>query len=1282
MYQLLLKYFLSGSLLFAAVSTYAQQPSLDKIAPPTPEMAQINKFINTPVGYSTGTISVNVPIYTIQTSNFQWPISLSYHASGIRVDDISSSVGLGWILNGTGIVSRSIAGLPDEDGLMTNTIPETTTEFGNLTTTQQNTIVQLAAAGGDTEPDRFSFTFNGKSGTFYRHRTKGIILQSENNVRISMAGNPVIIDDAGNTYYFNAYESGTSRNYQTRNGIASGISEVYDGITGWYITRAVSSDLSDTLDFIYDGAYNIRQEQDTYSFNIGQEGQLYTAGTNDVYCAVGMQTPNLEKTGNQVTSSNVPILKEIRFRSGKIVFNYTPNRLDMRSGIDAIGTQDRLGSVSVFTKEGQNYILFQKDSLYHSYFTSTVPSNKNPIFGYRLKLDSVAVFDKNNVKLASPFKFRYNSRTLPYRTSPGQDFWGFYNGADGNTTLIPNRIIEWIENGNSIVYNLGSANRLPDSASMLACMLQQVVYPTGGYTNFEFEPHRYYDENLYTTSNPPPATVGVNHMLTATPGTSTNNPKLRFVVDGASQQVGVHAFFTMYYGKSDNAPYVKIKKVDLSGNFSNILTIQSSDANADRFEYSTYNLVGGAEYEIEAYVHAGSYPVNEVWSSISVAYLKPAPSGGGGSTTTGGIRMIGGLRIKTKTDYLGDGSIALKEAYYYGNEGEGIPITHTGIINREYRTVSDLYKEVTGSEGGGGLGGSCLECPPYTYRVYSDQSPYAAASISGSLVGYTSVQKIKLDQIGNTLGKEVYYYNILTDDFDVLPDDNYYPLSKDWQNGKLQKEEIYGTEQNGNLLLLQSKEHSYSNYRLDTLYNLMVLPKTSQACFTTIASHYNIFQGRRYFGRRLLSQTITLDQARRPDGSLAKIVDTIKYTYSTTSSHQNPILTKQTSSSQKVIEKRDYYPEDMISELSDDGGGIYISMVQKGLTGAPVLSRENKNGALNKETKIVYNSPYYSFIKQSAIYQKNGTAASELYKEISYLENGRVKTQRLKDNVFNTYQWGYENTYPVVEILNAQYIDPVYQDAPHSTSLTIPTGLNEATATLTTYDGTIQLTLDAHPGKTYSLEYSLAGPVVKSGTLCASSSSIPCQSNHYQSATFNDMPAGTYTLYLYYYGDDPDVFRRVSYTYPRRQVTTPASQEFFYNGFEQEPSAATATPFAGEKYFAGDYTVPFTMPNGRSYKVNYRYLDGGAWKSMTKSFTNNMTLTEGSAIDEVRVYPADAMMSTYTYKPLVGMTSQTDPSGKTIIYHYDSFGRLQTILDQDGNVLKTYDYQYQQNNNQ
>lgn len=67
-----------------------------------------------------------------------------------------------------------------------------------------------------------------------------------------------------------------------------------------------------------------------------------------------------------------------------------------------------------------------------------------------------------------------------------------------------------------------------------------------------------------------------------------------------------------------------------------------------------------------------------------------------------------------------------------------------------------------------------------------------------------------------------------------------------------------------------------------------------------------------------------------------------------------------------------------------------------------------------------------------------------------------------------------------------------------------------------------------------------------------------------------------------------------------------------------------------------------------------------------------------SALNSIRNTPelANAMVTTYTYIPLVGVSSITDPKGDTTTYTYDSFNRLQFVKDREGNILTENTYHY------
>jgi YD repeat-containing protein len=64
------------------------------------------------------------------------------------------------------------------------------------------------------------------------------------------------------------------------------------------------------------------------------------------------------------------------------------------------------------------------------------------------------------------------------------------------------------------------------------------------------------------------------------------------------------------------------------------------------------------------------------------------------------------------------------------------------------------------------------------------------------------------------------------------------------------------------------------------------------------------------------------------------------------------------------------------------------------------------------------------------------------------------------------------------------------------------------------------------------------------------------------------------------------------------------------------------------------------------------------------------------ALNNIRINLPNAFVTTYTYAPVTGVTSETDARGKTVFYEYDAFQRLKLVKDQDGNIVKTFEYHY------
>ncbi len=76
----------------------------------SPEVKSFEKVSLIPNDLSTGKLNLTIPIYNLQIGRLKYPIGLSYNSGGIKVDQQSSEVGLGWNISKTIITRQTIDG--------------------------------------------------------------------------------------------------------------------------------------------------------------------------------------------------------------------------------------------------------------------------------------------------------------------------------------------------------------------------------------------------------------------------------------------------------------------------------------------------------------------------------------------------------------------------------------------------------------------------------------------------------------------------------------------------------------------------------------------------------------------------------------------------------------------------------------------------------------------------------------------------------------------------------------------------------------------------------------------------------------------------------------------------------------------------------------------------------------------------------------------------------------------------------------------------------------------
>ncbi len=89
-----------------------------------------------------------------------------------------------------------------------------------------------------------------------------------------------------------------------------------------------------------------------------------------------------------------------------------------------------------------------------------------------------------------------------------------------------------------------------------------------------------------------------------------------------------------------------------------------------------------------------------------------------------------------------------------------------------------------------------------------------------------------------------------------------------------------------------------------------------------------------------------------------------------------------------------------------------------------------------------------------------------------------------------------------------------------------------------------------------------------------------------------------------------------------------------------------------------------------------RSLGSYTYREYSISGASLVTISGNANIDELRLYPQGSQITTYTYAPLIGLTSQCDANNRIVYYFYDAFNRLILVKDQDNNIVKKICYNY------
>jgi len=765
------------------------------ILPPPPNATAIVKHNQININKNTGAPNIDIPLFPIKGIKLQLGMSLNYASNGIKVDEISSRVGMGWSIQAGGVVTRTVRGEVDELNPRL-TPPATFTSDG--ATYNYLSYATMGSPDGDTEPDLFTFNVAGLSGSFMLDENMQPTLLSSQKCKIEMNltssdWNFKVTNTEGIAYYF----GGSAATEKTKRESSCGDRNhsAYVPVS-WYLIKIQHPN----------GEYiNLAYTPITYTYDTGSsESQMwgnplvdytgvYSNGNTVVSCSSCPVAIPRSTCITHVNTQGVLLYSITSSTNNSATFSYgsrTDCNDQLVSQISYAGPDGSMGNFQL------NYVT-QQANLNYANLTYT-GYDKTPY------LTSLSEYSSNNT-LVKKHLFTYNDpASRPPRLSYSQDHWGYFNGQNNYNTFIPMPATADLR----AKFPLATANREAHEGYAAKGMLCKIQYPTGGIDTLTYE------NNRATAAALTPTHVLYGQATGTGAHTAVSINYSFYVPFDQAVQLTVHADTSDTIDPLHNLGLVQI--YNSSGYFLNVQV----PPRQGQINNMSIDLSAGSYTMM---VQADGSIIN---TNASLTYKATAPQ-----TSTLTDQPVGGVRIKSIITSA-SGQPAQVHTYYYGQLASMNLSSLVNVPQPVYAldTRSGLTCQVQ-SGAGTGISQATETCHGMAMHSSSLRNLY---DFGGAPISYASV----IESIGNNFegggtqtkflteadapGQILYGHDLLN-----ATQSNF----SNYFNGKLKEETSFKADASGNIIPLKTQLYTYNadTANQKTFYGYVVQKEYSPA---------------------------------------------------------------------------------------------------------------------------------------------------------------------------------------------------------------------------------------------------------------------------------------------------------------------------------------------------------------------------------------------------------------------------------------------------------------------